>query len=303
MKKLNENSHPIIVLILLISLGFIWGSGYTLARFATTQGVSPLGYAFWQSLGPACLMSIFALSARLVWPLSWQHVRFYFICSLLGIVLPNTNMYFAAPHLPAGILAVIVNTVPIFTYVLAFICRQESFNYSRLLGVMCGIAGLMLILAPQTTSLSETQIPWALMALLTPVCFALTAIYIARQHWSKIHPFISSASMMLLSTILLTPIVFAKGDFYLFHWPLLPRDGAILLEVILSSLGYLIMFQLLKMAGAVYYSFVGCIVALTGLFWGWVVFAEVLSLHVSIAVFLILLALILLTTTQIKNRR
>jgi drug/metabolite transporter (DMT)-like permease len=296
---MTKSKYSIVALLLLIILGFIWGSGYTLARYCTTHGVSPLGYALWQSLGPALVLVILIAIFRISWPLSWQHLRFYFICGLVGIALPNTNIYFASPHLPAGMLAVIVNTVPILTYVLAFIFRQERFYYSRFLGVILGMLGLFLIVQMNFHEVKAT--PWIFLALLTPLCFAFTATYIARQERPEVHAFVAAASMMLFSSLLLLPAVLVKNDFYGLHWPLILPDQAIVLEIILSSIGYLMMFQILKMAGAVYYSFVSCIVALTGLFWGWLVFGETLSIRSAFAVGLILLALLLITMNQMQK--
>src|SRR5580704_18054035 len=108
---------------LLLLLGFIWGTGYSIARFATTNGVPPLGYSFWQSLGPAILIGLLSRTGKSNIKISGPHLRYYLICGLTGIVIPNTNMYFASPHLPAGLLAVIVNTVPVMAYPIALLAR------------------------------------------------------------------------------------------------------------------------------------------------------------------------------------
>lgn len=115
---------------LLVLLGFIWGSGYSIARYAMTHGVAPFGYAFWQSLGPTVLLIIFLKLKRIKLALQLRHIVFYVIAGLLGIVIPNSNIYITAAHLPAGILAVVVNTVPIFLYPLAFLFAQERFSLS-----------------------------------------------------------------------------------------------------------------------------------------------------------------------------
>src|SRR5579863_9025259 len=107
----DPNKQPWLPLALLLLLGMIWGTGYSIARFAMTHGVNPLGYSFWQSVGPALLIGLLAYRRKHDITLSTAHYRYYFICGLTGIAIPNTNMYFAAPHLPAGLLAVIVNTV------------------------------------------------------------------------------------------------------------------------------------------------------------------------------------------------
>jgi drug/metabolite transporter (DMT)-like permease len=167
MKRNNRHTSPWLPLGLLLLLGFVWGTGYSIARFAVTNGVNPLGYSFWQSLGPAILISLIAWSGRDKMKFSAAHCRYYFICGLTGIALPNTNMYFAAPHLPAGLLAVIVNTVPIMAYIMALIARVESFNWTRLVAVGLALSGLMLILFPTNSLPSPQMVPWILSALLT----------------------------------------------------------------------------------------------------------------------------------------
>ncbi len=115
--------------LLLLTLGFIWGAGYSLAKFAITNGAPPLGYSFWQSLGPALLLSVvYFFKQRKSLPIL-LHWRYFLLCGLLGIALPNTNMYYAASHVPAGLLAVLVNTVPLIVYPLALLFRMEPKDF------------------------------------------------------------------------------------------------------------------------------------------------------------------------------
>src|SRR4029078_10815035 len=93
---LNRSTLSLSILIL---LGFIWGTGYSIARFAMTNGVPPLGYSFWQSIGPALIISCIAFSQHKSLKIL-PNARYYLICGLTGIVIPNTSMYFAASHLP-----------------------------------------------------------------------------------------------------------------------------------------------------------------------------------------------------------
>ena len=80
-------------------------------------------------------------------------------------------------------------------------------------------------------------------------------------------------------------------SFYPIRLPFQTRDWVILLEIALSSLGYVLFFQLLKIAGAVFYSLVGGMVAITGLFWGWLLFNERLSALSSSAVVSIIIGI------------
>ncbi len=285
-----------IPLILLIALGFIWGSGYTLAKFAVTHGVSPVGYAFWQSLGPALLVILFVLFSRdrFVW--DKEHLRYYAVTGLLGIALPNTNMYIVAAHLPAGLLAIIVNTVPILTYPLALLWQLERFSGLRFLGVIVGFSGILCIVLPATLGLAtfSTANAWACLALISPVSFSLAALYIHKKRPAETSAISLTAGMLSLSTVFLLPLMLYSHSFY----PLTRLNApelVVLLEIVLSSVGYILFFILIRRAGAVYYSLVGGIVALTGLFWGFWIYDETLSQRDIYATLLILAALALLS--------
>src|SRR5579883_667855 len=296
-----QQSKTLASLLLLIFLGFIWGTGYSIARFAMTHGVPPLGYSFWQSLGPAMVISLISCTQIKSIKLTTSHLRYYFICGLTGIVIPNTSMYFAAPHLPASILAMVVNTVPVIAYPLALLTGLESFNWQRMAGVGLAFCGLMFLVLPKFSLPSHDMIPWVLSTLITPISFAVCSIYMARYRPTESDVFSLTAGMLIASSILLSPLVFSTGNFYPFHFPLNMPEGVVVLEILLSSIGYLLVFQLIKIAGPVYYSLVDSIVVLTGVFWGYIIFGEHLNKWTRLAVGLILFALLLVTRQQRSN--
>lgn len=39
-------------LAMLLLLGTLWGASFSISKIAIQAGVTPLGYAFWQSFGP-----------------------------------------------------------------------------------------------------------------------------------------------------------------------------------------------------------------------------------------------------------
>lgn len=283
---------------LLLSLGFIWGTGYSIARFAVTNGINPLSYSFWQSLGPAILISLLTLFQKQKLAFSLAHCRYYLICGLTGIALPNSNMYFSAEHLPAGLLAVLVNTVPIVTYLLALSSGVEKFNLRRFVAVGFALIGLMLMILPKTSLPSAQMIPWILSTLLTPICFAFCSVFIAKFRPANSNALTLAAGTLIFSTLLLLPFVFLTNNWYSLHLALTREDEVILLEIILSSIGYIIFFKLIRMAGPVYYSFVDTIVVLTGLFWGYFIFKEQLNLWTGASVACIILSLLIINKPE-----
>lgn len=290
-------TKPLFNLTTLLLLGFIWGTGYSIARFAMTNGVPPLGYSFWQSLGPAILIGAITYFSQGKKKWASKNLFFYLICGITGIAIPNTVMYFAAPHLPAGILAMIVNTVPIMAYPLALLLSIEKFNWKRLIGILLAFLGLMLVLIQRTNVITDNHF-WVLLALLTPFCFALCSIYISLKRPPDASVLSLTSGMLFFSSLLLLPLVVTTHQFYLPTLPFSLRDWVILAEIILSSIGYLLFFFLIKTAGPVYYSLVDTIVVMTGLFWGYVIFNEHLNWWSFCAVILIIIALLLVTSQQ-----
>lgn len=290
---------------LLIILGFIWGSGYSIARYAMTNGVPPLGYSFWQSLGPAILLIVFG-AKHLREYLNPAFFPYFFICGLLGIAIPNSNMYFTAAHLPAGLLALLVNTVPLFVYPMACLFKQEHFSWKRLFAVLIGFTGIVYLILPTHSLSSLSEILdmniWAWVTLISPFCFALCSVYIASRNKSM-NIYAASMGMLLMSTLLLIPFVYFEQGFYSL---MLPWDGpkwAVFLEIILSSVGYLLFFYLIRYAGSVYYSLTGGVVGITGIFWGYILFGETLNYNQIIAIFLILVAIGYMAYSSEKNKR
>ena len=273
------------------------------------HGVSPLGYSFWQSFGPALLLLLFLGISRHPFGCSKRHLTYYVFSAISGIALPNSLMYFSAAHLPSGFLAIMVNTVPIFTYPLALLIQQEQFQVRRCLAVALGCLGIfsLILLLQGHFSFTEAWIhggmKWALLSLLSPLSFAICSIFIAHRTPTQSSALSLSVGMLLCSTLFLSPFVIETHQFYALHFPLSFTDALILIEILLSSLGYLLFFALLQRSGAVYYSMVGGLVAIFGLLWGHLFFAEHFTGLSYFPIALILFAIVLLSSHSINHRK
>lgn len=277
----------------IVLLGFIWGSAFAIARYAITQGVPPLGYAFWQTLGPAVILLCFTLffrkknKAPIVMT---KNIWAYFLFTgLIGILIPNTNRYLITAHVPSGTLAVMINSTPLFIYPLALLTREDNFKLKKLLGFIAGIAGLFIIVFSGTSSHPYQIHRWDLIALISPFCYALCAVYIAKKRPENLASATLVMGMLFFAALFLTPIMILTHQLYVPTWSILSL--AILAEIILSTIGYVLLFEILKKVGAISYSLSDSVVAITGLFWGWLFFQEPLGLLIILAVILIVLGI------------
>lgn len=286
--------NSIYSIFLLLSLGFTWGTSFSIAKFAMESGITPLGYSFWQSFGPAVLIFIIAtIQKKSIPPFNKQHLFFYFICGLLGIALPNLTMYFSASHVPSGTLGLIVNTSPIITYILAILFAIEKFAWTRFFGIVAGFLGLFILFSPKLSNFKEYQ--WMLFALMTPLLLASCTVFMVKLRPKHTSSLALSSGMLAAATCMISPIILFTNHFHPIVFPLSTPDLFILIEMILSSIGYVLFFELLRVAGPVFYSLVGCIVALAGLFWGYIIFNEHMMLIEWFSVIFILIAIFLVS--------
>lgn len=219
-------------------------------------------------------------------------------CGLIGIAIPNTNMYFIASHIPAGLLAVLVNTVPLLVYPLALMAGQEKLDGWRFFALLLGMSGILAIIGINSAGLYSS---WTILAMLSPLGFALCSIYIGAKQPKEINALQAANGMLLAASLLLTPVVLKQHAFYSLSAPLTLVKQIVILEIILSSLGYLLFFILIRMAGPVFYSLTGGVVAITGLFWGYLAFDEKPSSIQGIAIALVVSAIFLLSCRQSKQ--
>src|SRR5690606_12665614 len=81
-------------------------------------------------------------------PCDRRHLRYYAISGLLGLALPDTIFFLTVPHLPAGVLAILISFSPLFTYAFALALGDEGFSARRGAGLLAGLAGAMALLGP-----------------------------------------------------------------------------------------------------------------------------------------------------------
>lgn len=256
-------------------LGLMWGSAFAIARFIIRSGVDPIIYSFLTVFISAMIMLGYCWRKRKIQELFSNNKSHYFIAGLFGIVLPNTNKYWLAAHLPSGLLAIIVGTTPFFIYPLALFCKEEKFKFRRSLGLLIGGIGIMLLAVIHSKVGVFAVDSWSIFGLLTPLSYAICAVYVAKSISKSTDIVLLTTGMLIASALLLMPFVFfvIKGVSLakIFTFKI---DMVILSEVALGIVGYILLFKILTSYGSVNYSLVNGVGAIVGLLWGWCFFHE-----------------------------
>jgi len=283
------------LVLMLLSVGTLWGVTFALARTGGDGGIPLFGYSFWFHFGGGLGMLGFALAQRLRVTPSWALVAYTVIGGLSVNALPSLFMIGAVRHVPTGLMAVIITLVPVITYAASLAMRYERFVATRALGTLAGLAGVALILLPRASLPDPAMIGWVLLALLCPIVHGIGSIYVARARPEGLDSWMVGALYQLASAAFVLPIALATGQFHVpFTAP--PRaEIALWVHAGTAIVTQFLMYEILRLAGAVFMSQVAYIVTVAGIFWGWLLFGEQLSPWIWLAAAVILAGVVLVT--------
>ena len=150
----------------------MWGLSFSLARIATTSGAHPLGVAFWECSIAGMLLIGLIVYRRIALPITTSLLRLHLTTGLVGMVIPGAAFFYAAAHVPAGVLSITIGMVPILTYIASAFFGLEKFAMGRVFGVVLGTLAVVLLIAPQSSLPDPGQLPWAVLGFAAAACYA-----------------------------------------------------------------------------------------------------------------------------------
>ncbi|SME94358.1 Permease of the drug/metabolite transporter (DMT) superfamily [Tistlia consotensis] len=260
-------------LVLLLVVGTLWGATFSIGKIAVTHGIPPAAYAFFQSAGAGSVLLVLALlRGELARPRAGL-LLYGLVAGTVGLTLPNVNFTVVIQHLEAGTMSVVITLSPLATYVGALLLGMERRSLPRLLGLLCGFAGALVLLVPGATLPGVDQSDWILLGILTPLCYSAQGLFAARF----MPPGVGSlrlARLMLFGAALTSGIAMLASDSLYVPQGLGAAEIAMLLQIAVSSIAYVVVFEVLRRSGPVFFSQVGYVVTVTGVLWGMVIFGE-----------------------------
>src|SRR5262245_40158949 len=156
----------------LIIMGATWGLSFSLARIAAMGGAHPLGIAFWECSIAGLLLICLVVYRRIPLTVTARLVRFNVTTGLVGMVIPGAAFFYAAAHLPSGVLSIALGTVPVMTYVASAVIGLEKPAMGRLFGVVLGTLAVVLLVAPESSLPDPMQVPWMVLGFVAAACYA-----------------------------------------------------------------------------------------------------------------------------------
>lgn len=274
---------PARALGLLFATGLTLGALVPLGRIAAGAGVPAVGYMFWFALGGGAVSLAVALARGTPPPADRRHLGYYLVAGAISLALPHSLLVVVLPHIGAGLGGMLYTLPPSITYALALAIGLERPRALRLAGLALGLAGAVVLVGPRGTLPDPAMAGWLLLALGVPLSLAVANIYRTVAWPGETGPLPLATGMLLAAATILFAVMAATGSFY---GPLPVRhagDVAVLVQAVLAGPGYMLFFRLQQVAGPVYLSQFGYVMTAMGVATGALVFGEIFTIWMWLA--------------------
>jgi drug/metabolite transporter (DMT)-like permease len=261
-------------------LGAVWGGSFLFMRIAAGD------------FGPFALVEVrLSLGALVLLPFLWRSRSSFaprVIWRLAGIGIINSAIPFVlfawgAERAPAGIGAITNAMTVLFTALMAFVLYREPIGRQRMIGLLIGFGGVIVLAADKTGGGSVW--PAALAGTLAALFYGV-ALNLIRHYLAGVPASAVAAATLLSASVFVAP-------FALLSWPkrsipLHSWVSAFALGVVCTGTAFVFYYRLINRIGASRASTVTYLVPLFGVVWAWIVLGEQLTIRMAVAAICIL---------------
>ncbi|MBI1171592.1 EamA family transporter [bacterium] len=277
----------------LVVLGVGWGSTQPLGKIAASSGHPPFFLILGQLAVCVVVLGALTLVRGKGLVLSPRAIGFYGAVAVLGTLVPNLTFYISVYRLPAGIMSIVISTVPLMALPLNLALGADRFEGKRLLGLLLGLAGVAIIAAPGAGLYNAGMVAFLPVALIGPLFYALEGTFVARHGMAGMDPVQAMFGASLMGFLLCLPLVWLTGS-WVSPLPGFGRpEAALVFSSALHALLYAGYVGLAAKAGAVFASQTSYIVTAAGLIWAMLLLGERFSPLIFLAVAVMLVGLTL----------
>jgi drug/metabolite transporter (DMT)-like permease len=246
----------------LVLLGAIWGCSFLFQRITVPvigAGMTGAGRMVLAAL--TLILALVVLRKPLLWRERW---RDYLLVGSIVMGLPLLCFAFAAHSLPAGYLAVLNATVPMFAVLIAFLQGGKP-SASKWAGVFVGILGVATLVKFGDLAMTWQTVLGFGATLAATLMYAIGAILV-RKRFGSADPLVITAGNLIAGSLPLLPLAAATAP------AALPGGGVIAalvaLGIVCTGVAYALYFRILSDAGVERATTVTFLVPLFAQLWG-----------------------------------
>ncbi|MBE9603508.1 DMT family transporter [Acetobacteraceae bacterium H6797] len=288
----------------LLLLSLIWGGSFLFMKMAVAVW-PPLTVVLSRVVLAALGLGAALWIKRQRLPLSPALIGAWAVMAVLNNLIPFTLIVWSQKSIGVGLGAVVNATTPVLTAVIAhYATADERLSPRRIGGVLIGLFGVVVLMAPRLTGQALGELPGILAALGACMSYALATVWGRRFKRMGVAPLAAATGQVTAAALLILPVALILDRPWTLPWPDTETLGAILaLGLVCTGFAYALFFRILNGAGANAAALVTQLVPASAVLIGWVALGEVPGLAQWAGMALITLGLLVLDGRMPRFRR
>lgn len=236
---------------MLLLLSLCWGGSFFFIGVAVTELPTFTIVALRVGLAALALWTVVLASAAGM-PGNLPFWRAIALMAVINSVLPFLLIVWGQSHVPSSLTSIFIATTPLFGVLLAhFMTSDERMTVPRVVSVVCGFAGVVVLIGPGLLDELGTDLLAQLAILGGAVCYALSGVYGRRFSRDGVSPLATATGQLTVSTVLLLPLALFIDRPWTLAMPSLAASAAVLgVALVSTAFAFLLYFRILATAGA-----------------------------------------------------
>ncbi|MEM9230635.1 MAG: DMT family transporter [Pseudomonadota bacterium] len=235
--------------LMLLALAAVWGGTFFFAEIALRE-VPPLTIALHRIVWAIPVLAVFVVAKRAAQPVSVRTCAAFVVMGALNNAIPFSLIFWGQTQIESGLASILNGTTAMFGAVVAgLLLPDEALTTKKVMGGALGLAGVAIIMGPQTLTGFDPASLAQLAILGATLSYAFAGVW-GKRMLSGQPPLVNTLGMLLGSVLVMVPLVL------IFDGPpslALSAQvwGALLAMAVLSTaLAYVLYFSVLTRAGA-----------------------------------------------------
>ncbi|MGB1894094.1 MAG: DMT family transporter [Candidatus Puniceispirillaceae bacterium] len=286
---------------ILLLLSIIWGSAFGAIKIAV-DSTGPLSLVAARTLIGFLVLFIFlAIFGGLKLDYAKLPYRRLLAIGLVGTLLPFFLISWAEQTVDSAVAGLLNGAGPLVTVLGAhFITRDELMTKGRLLGVLVGLLGIILLMQDGLNKLGTESLLGQLALVVAFGCYAAGNLLVRGR--SLLTPVQLAASSLFISALISVPAAIWLEAPAPQSWPLQVWGAILWLAIISTAFAFSLRYVLIERAGAGFMANVGYLIPVVAVLIGFFILGESVSLTTLLAMTVILISLYITRRAGIRLR-
>ena len=282
--------------VALIALGAVWGFSFYFVELAL-EGFGPLTVVTLRIGIAALFLNIVYIALRKSYRALFRKWRYFCVVGLFSMALPFATFPWGQQYIDSGLAAVLNALTPLVTMFLAVVVRQEKVSIVRIIALLIGLVGVVLLLGP-SFRIGGLALAGTLVIALAPLCYAIGSVFV-RGITVKINPLEIATGALTIGTLYLLPFTLALEQPWIISDgspapSLVPWLGILGLAIPGAAISFVVFFSLINRVGATNAVTVTLIMPVVGVLVGVFLLGEEAGAELITGMVLILSALVIM---------